>query len=60
MTDCELVKYLSEGFKVREIAHMQSVNIRTLEKRLEILKDRALCKSYGHLVGTYLRKKLIE
>lgn len=60
ITNSELVQKLSDGYRVPEIAKEISVNVRTLEKRILVLKRQCLCKTVAHLVANYLRRKIIE
>lgn len=60
MNNSEIVQYLANGYKVREIAEIANINRRTLEDRILDLRERHLCKTVTHLVANYLRKKMIE
>lgn len=60
MTDCELVQMLSDGYRVIEISVEKSINKRTLEKRILVLRERCVCKTVTHLVANYLRRGLIK
>jgi DNA-binding CsgD family transcriptional regulator len=59
MTDCEIVQKLANGYTATEVSVENKINRRTLEKRIEILKQRTLSKNTTNLIANYLRKKLI-
>ena len=42
MTDCELVQMLSDGYRVIEISVEKSINKRTLEIRILVLRERCV------------------
>lgn len=60
MNDATLIKFLSDGYSIREIAKECGVEKRVLEYRIVILRDRQLCKTVTQLVANFLRKRLIE
>ena len=60
MTDEQLIKELSTGLTVKEIADNFSINNRTLEARLVRLKDKNSCKNNTALVAFFLRNNLIK
>ena len=60
MTDCELIKFLSNGYTVKEISIEKKINKRTIEKRIFVLRERFLCKTVTQLAVTYYRKNLIS
>lgn len=60
MTDAEIITLLSTGYTVSEVSTELNVTIRTVEYRIEILRERSKAHTVAHLVAIYLRKKLIE
>lgn len=60
MNNADMVKRLSEGKTVADIAKQEGITVASLQKRIYILRDRCKCKSVAQLVGHYHRKKLIE
>lgn len=60
MTDAILIKFLSDGYSIREISKECNIEKRVLEYRIVVLRDRQLCKTVTQLVANYLRKRLIE
>ena len=60
LTNSEIVQYLANGYTVIEIEAQTGVKRKTIEKRLYILKKFTSCKTYGHLIANFLRKKIIE
>lgn len=53
LSDADIVKYLSEGCKVKEISKETGINNRTLEKRIELIRKVASAKTAAHLVAKY-------
>ena len=60
MTDIQIVKMLSNGYTVKEIAEKEETNIRSMEARLIRIKDKSNAENIPHLVANYLRKGLIK
>ena len=60
MTDTQIVKMLSNGYTVREIATKEETNLRTMEARIIRIKDKALADNLPHLVANYFREGLIK
>lgn len=60
MTDTQIVKMLSNGHTVKEIADKAEMNIRSMEAKLIRIRDRSNSLNAAHLVANYLRKGLIK
>jgi DNA-binding CsgD family transcriptional regulator len=60
MTDAQIVKMLSNGHTVKEIADKAEMNIRSMEAKLIRIRDRSNSLNAAHLVANYLRKGLIK
>jgi DNA-binding CsgD family transcriptional regulator len=58
--DIDLVRKLSRGITVPEIAAERDRSIRTIEGNTNILRARFKCKTLAHLVATFLRKEIIK
>lgn len=58
--DVSLVKDLSEGLNVREIAEKHKISPRTMEAQIARLKDKTDADSLPELVAIFFRNKLIE
>lgn len=58
--DKKIVKMLADGSTVPEIAEGFSINTRTFEKRISLLKNMYGCKNITNLVAYFLRNKLIK
>lgn len=55
-----IVKLMSDGLTVDEIALQLDVNARTLERKVSDLRKLCKCISLPHLVGFFFRNKLIK
>lgn len=60
MNNADMVKRLSKGLTVTEIAEQEGLTVASLQKRIYILRTRCKCKSIAELVGHFYRKRLIE
>jgi len=60
ITDTQIVKMLSNGHTVKEIADKAEMNIRSMEAKLIRIRDRSNSLNAAHLVANYLRKGLIK
>lgn len=58
MSNSQLVQYLTDGYTVPEIAEMENMSNRTLEKRLISLRKECLCATLAQLVANYLARNL--
>ncbi len=56
----ELVKLLFEGYTISEIAKVKNINRRTLESKITMYKDRCNCKTLAQLVGTHVKRGLLD
>ena len=59
MTNIEIVQFLANGYTVAEIAKEQNLSKYALAKKINELRVRCQCETYGHLIAEYFRKKLI-
>lgn len=60
MTNIELVQLLANGYTVSEIAKETEISKYVLAKKINELKVRCQCKTYGQLIAEYFRKTLIS
>jgi DNA-binding NarL/FixJ family response regulator len=60
MTNIEIVQMLANGYKTHEIAKEFGTTRLYVAKKINEIRDRCLCKTYGQLIAVYFRKKLIE
>ena len=58
--DIEVVKMLSNGSNVSQIAEKTHVKPKTIEQRLFRLRDKLGIKSAAHLTAFFVRNKIIE
>ena len=58
--DIEIVQYLSDGLKYKDIAKELNRSPRTIEAYIATLLCRHKAKSQAHLVGIFLRSELIK
>ncbi len=56
----QIVKLLSCGLTVAEIARTMKLNTRTLEAKISITKTKCAVSTLPHLVGLFFRKGLIK
>jgi len=60
MEDTTIVKLISHGYTIQEIADKENINRRTLEARLIRIRDKSGSVNLAHLVANYFRKGLIK
>lgn len=60
LTNSKIVEYLSNGYTIPEISIEVNINIKTLEKRIYVLKKVSNSDTAAHLVANYIRKKIID
>jgi DNA-binding NarL/FixJ family response regulator len=60
MTNIEIVQMLADGYKVHEIAKEHGTTKLYVAKKINEIRVRCNCITYGHLIAVYFRKKLIE
>lgn len=60
MTNIDIVQMLANGYKVHEIAKEYGTTKFYVAKKINEIRKRCLCATYGQLVAVYFRKKLIE
>lgn len=60
MTNIEIVQMLADGHKVHEIAKEHGTTKFYVAKKINEIRVRCNCTTYGHLIAMYFRKKLIE
>lgn len=56
----DIVQYLSNGFKSKDIAALLNLNPRTIESYIQRLLSKYEAKSQAHLVAIFLRSELIK
>jgi len=60
LRDREIMQLVSEGYKAKEISKELSISVRSVEKRLELLKCAHEAKNLPHLVAIAIKNKLIK
>lgn len=60
MSNSELVKMLSEGYTVKEIAVTAKEKTTTIAYQIYNLRESCNCKTVAHLVANFLRRGLIQ
>ncbi len=60
MNNIEIVQKLADGHTVAEIAKQNGMSVFYLRKKINEIRVRCLCATYGQLIAVYFRKKLIE
>lgn len=58
--DLDIVDHLSLGLRPREIGEILGLSGRTIEAKIDQLRADYGCKTPAHLVGVFMRNKLIE
>ena len=59
MTDLELVRLISEGYRQKEMAEILGVSLSSIETTITRLRAKYRAKSPAHLVTIFWRKKLL-
>jgi DNA-binding CsgD family transcriptional regulator len=59
-SEIDIVRKLSKGITVPEMATAMDKNRRTLETTVDKLKKRYKCKTLAHLVATFIRQEIIK
>jgi DNA-binding CsgD family transcriptional regulator len=59
-TEIDIVRKLSNGITVPEMAIEMDKNRRSLETTVDKIKKRYKCKTLAHLVATFIREGIIK
>jgi two-component system nitrate/nitrite response regulator NarL len=59
-TELEIVKMISDGMTVPEIAVARQCALKTIEVHMANVRKKIKCNTAAHVVATLLRKKIIE
>lgn len=59
LSDIEIVQCLADGLRTKQIALKAQVCAKTIEKRLDRLKNKNKARNSVHLMSMFFRKKLI-
>jgi hypothetical protein len=60
ISDADLVLLLAKGYTVQKVSEEKKINRRTLESRIEVLKERCFSATHAQLVAHFMHKKLID
>jgi len=58
-SEIEIVKLLSEGLTVREIAEKRKINVRTMEGAVDRMRGEYGAKNITHLVSIFFKNKFL-
>lgn len=56
----KIVEYLSNGYTIPEISLETKLKIKTIERRIYVLKKISNTTTAAHLVANYIRKNIIN
>lgn len=56
----DIVYLLSMGFRPKDIGDRLQISNRTAEAKIDALRGQFQCSTPAHLVGVFMRNKLIE
>lgn len=59
ITNIQIVQFLADGLVVKEISEETDTNVRTIESRINKMRETTGAKTAAHLVAKYLKLGLI-
>ena len=59
-TDILIIEYLAEGLTCKEIAQKVFLSDRTVENRIQKMRKKTDCKTYGQLIAWFQKQSKLD